>query len=107
MCSRLLSDKECEVYGNLHAVEANVKEETLLSLIYIAGYVQKKGRVVKENDFLFYYHKFGKYIDALSRGSITLLQHCVVQWCIFCVTFFQQVLDARCRKFFVDLVFKF
>ena len=79
MCSRLLSDEECEVCGNLHAVEANVKEEALLSLIYIAGYVQKKGRVVKENDFLFYYHKFGKYVDALSRGSLTLLQHCVVQ----------------------------
>ena len=42
-CSRLLNDKECEVFDNLHALEASVKEETLLSLIYIAGYVQKKG----------------------------------------------------------------
>ena len=47
-----------------------MKEETLLSLIYIAGYVQKKGGVVKENDSLFHY-KFGKYIDALNRGSLS------------------------------------
>ena len=42
MCSRLLNDKECEVFDNLRALEANVKEETLLSLVYIAGYVQKR-----------------------------------------------------------------
>ena len=43
MSSRLLNDKECEVFDNLHIFEASVKVETLLSLIYIAGYVQKKG----------------------------------------------------------------
>ena len=42
MCSRLLNDKECEVFDNLRFLEASVKEETLLSLIYIAGYVQKR-----------------------------------------------------------------
>ena len=105
MCSRLLNDKKCEVFGNLHALEASVKEETLLSLIYIAGYVQKKGGAVKENDSLFYYHKFGKYVDALNGRSLTLPQNCLVQWCIFCVIFFLQVLDARCRIFFVDIFF--
>ena len=42
MCSRLLNDKECEVFENLHALEASVKGETLSSIIYIAGYVQKR-----------------------------------------------------------------
>ena len=42
MCSCLLNDKECEVFDNLRSLEASVKEETLLSLIYIAGYVQKR-----------------------------------------------------------------
>ena len=88
-----MNDKECEVFDNLHALEVSVKEETLLSLIYIAGYVQKKGGVVKENDSLFHYHKFGKYVDALNRGSLFLLQDYLVQWCIFCVIFFLQVLD--------------
>ena len=32
---------------------------------------KKKGGVVKENDFLCHYHKFGKYIDALNRGSLS------------------------------------
>ena len=76
------------------------------SLIYIAGYVQKKGGVVKENDLLFHYHKFGKYVDALNRGSLSLPQDYLVQWCIFCVIFFPQVLDAGCRKYFVDRFFK-
>ena len=67
----MLNDKECEVFDNLHALEASVKEETLLSLIYITEYEQKKGGVVKENDSLFQYRKFGKYIDALTRGSLS------------------------------------
>ena len=101
-----MNDKECEVFDNLHALEVSVKEETLSSLIYIAGYVQKKGGVVKENDLLFHYHKFGKYVDALNRGSLSLPQDYLVQWCIFCVIFFPQVLDAGCRKYFVDRFFK-
>ena len=100
-----MNDKECEAFDNLHALEASVKEETLLSLIYIAGYVQKKGGVMKENDLLFHYHKFGKFVDALNRGSLTLPQDYLVQWCIFCVIFFLQVLDAGCRKYFVDRFF--
>ena len=99
MCSRLLNDKECEVFDNLHPLEASVIEETLLSLIYIAGYVQKKDCVVKENDSLFYYHKFGKYVDALNRGPITLSQEFPEQWCIFCVIFFLQVLDVDFENF--------
>ena len=90
----------------MHALEVSVKEETLSSLIYTAGYVQKKRGVVKENDLLFHYHKFGKYVDALNRGSLSLPQDYLVQWCIFCVIFFPQVLDAGCRKYFVDRFFK-
>ena len=33
---------------------------------------KKKGGLVKENDSMFYYHKFGKYVDALDRWSLTL-----------------------------------
>ena len=101
-----MNDKECEVFDNLHALEVSVKEETLSSVIYITGYVQKKVVVVKENDLLFHYHKFGKYVDALNRGSVSLPQDYLVQWCIFCVIFFPQVLDAGCRKYFVDRFFK-
>ena len=101
----MLNDKKCEVFNNLHALEASVKEETLLSLIYIAGYVQKKGGVVKENDSLFHYHKFEKYVDALNRGSRTLPLDYFVQWCIFCLIFFLEVLNAECRKYFVDMFF--
>ena len=100
-----MNDKECEVFDNLHALEVSVKEETLLSLIYVAGYVQKKDGVVKENDSLFHYHKFGKHVDALNRGSLPLPQVYLVQGCIFCVIFFLQALDAGCRKYFVDRFF--
>ena len=74
----------------------------MLSLIYIAGYIQKKGGEVKENDSFFYHQNFEKYFDALNRGSLTLPQDSLVQWCTLCVIFFLQVLDGGCRKFFVD-----
>ena len=63
---------------------------------------KKKDGVVKENDSLFHYHKFGKYVDALNRGSLSLPQDYLVKWCIFCVIFFLQVLDVGCRKYFVE-----
>ena len=81
----------------LIGLAASVKEETLLS--HSAGYAQKKGGVVKENDSLFYYHKFTKYVDALNRGSLILPQDYLVQWCIFCVIFFQQVSMRGVEKF--------
>ena len=34
---------------------------------------------VKENDSLFHYHEFGKYVDALNRGSLALPQDYLVQ----------------------------
>ena len=39
-CSRNLDEKESEIMDNLSALEENIQEDTLLSIIYIAGYIQ-------------------------------------------------------------------
>ena len=48
MCSRLLNDKECEVFDNLHILQASVKEETLLPLIHRVS--QKNDTICDPND---------------------------------------------------------
>ena len=75
----------------------------MLSLIYIAGYIQKKGGEVKENDSFYYHQNFGKYFDALNKGSLTLPQDSLVHWCTFCVIFFLQVLDTGCPKILISV----
>ena len=78
VCSQRLNDKECEVLDNLQTLEESLREETV-SLVHIAGYVQKRGYEVKENDLLSYYQKFGKYFDVLNKGSLTITQDYLVQ----------------------------
>ena len=41
-CSRNLDEKESEIMDNLSALEENIQKDTLLSIVYIAGYIQKK-----------------------------------------------------------------
>ena len=52
MCSKQLNDKECKVLGDSQNLEESYREETILFLIHIAKYIQKKRSEVKENDSL-------------------------------------------------------
>ena len=60
---------------------------------------------MKENDSLFYYHKFRKYVDALNRGSLTLPQNYLCAVVYILRDFLPASLGARCQKFFVDMFF--
>ena len=98
-CKTSLTEQECEIIDNLSTLEDKVPEETTSSLIYIAGYVQKKGGQAKENDTVFYFEKYGKYLESINRGHLIIPQDCIVQWCIFCLIFFVQLSNIKCHNF--------
>ena len=56
----------------------------LTAILYIAGYLQKQAGQIHDNDTMYYYDKFGKYLDQLNRGALLLPQDHFVQWCIYC-----------------------
>ena len=96
-CSRNLDEKESEIMDNLSALEENIQEDTLLSIIYIAGYIQKKNGY-EYDDTVFYYQKFGSYFDSLDRGGLcTMLYsgHCSA------LSYFCQFSEQLCRTFLV------
>ena len=102
-CSRDLDDLEAQIIDNLIELEASIQRETMLSLVYIAGYIEKIGDTdTNGDDTYFYYEKYSEYFDALDRGNLTKPRDAVVQWTVFCLIFFVQLIDRSskvCGKF--------
>ena len=97
-CFRRLNEQECEVFDNLPELEDKVQAESLLSIVYIAGYVQRKNGY-DYTDTKFYYIKCGAYIDDLNRGGLVIPFDNIVQWCIFCFILFEQLSEEFCQSF--------
>ena len=53
---------------NLIELEESIPRETMLSLVYIAGYIEKLNKE-SSMDTMFYYEKYGDYFNALERKS--------------------------------------
>ena len=80
-CNGELNEEECEIIDNLSDLESNLSKETLSSLVYIAGYVQKGSDDI--DDTTYYYEKYGNYLNALNRGGLTVPSDNCVEWTIF------------------------
>ena len=104
LCKRLLTDEECEIFDNLQALEKSVGSDVVAAILYIAGYLQKQANQNRDNDTMYYYDKFGKYLDQLNRGVLVLPQGHLVQWCIYCFVLFTQIGERVCRTFLINLL---
>ena len=91
LCKRLLTDEECEIFDNLEALEKSVGSDVVAAILYIAGYLQKQAGQIRDNDTMYYYDKFGNYLDQLNRGALVLPQGHLEQWCIYCFVLFTQI----------------
>ena len=101
-CLRKLTEGESEIVDSLIELEKSIHKDTLLSLVYISGYVQKGDKGVHFDDTNIYYNKYGDYIDALNRGGLKVPSDTVVQWAIFCFILFTQLSGTYCRTFLVE-----
>ena len=61
-----------------------------MSLVYIAGYAQRKyDAAFRDGDeATYYYSEFGGHIDKLNRGGLCKPVDVVVQWAFLCYSFF-------------------
>ena len=103
LCKRILTNEECEIFDNLEALEKSVESDVAAAILYIAGYLQKQACQICDNDTMYYYDKFGKYLDQLNRGAVVLPQDHLVQWCIYCFVLFTQIGEWVCRTFLINL----
>ena len=103
LCKRLPTDKECEIFDNLEAPEESVGSDVVAAILYITGYLPKQAGQIRDNDTMYYYDKFLKYLDQLNRGVLALPQDHLVQWCIYCFVLFTQIGERVCRTFLINL----
>ena len=96
VCNRELNEKESEIMDNLDKLEESVPRETMLSLIYIAGYIERNNEH-EDDDTKIYYQKYPDYFDAINRGSLKVPRDSIVQWLVFSYVFFTQLMDRPCE----------
>ena len=102
---RLLTNKECEIFDNLEALEESFESNVVAAILYIAGYLQKQADQIRDNDTMYYYDKFGKCLDQLNKGALVMPQDHLVQWYIYCFVLFTQIGERVCRTFFDKFVY--
>ena len=100
-CGRDLEEGEQEIVDNLAELESKIQEDTMFSIIYISGYVQRKNGSEGDDDTFFYYQKFGEYFNKLDRGGLVAPNDSIVQWVSLCFIFFNQVTGVVCRNFLI------
>ena len=85
-CNRQLSYSEQEVFTNLLQLESNLDASTLMSLVYIAGYICRGTEII--DDTYIYYAKYGEFTNDLSRGGLKIPPDYICQWVILCFCLF-------------------
>ena len=99
-CCRDTPTDEKELLDNLHDLKSSVNQSTLITIVYIADYVQKS-EIKIYDDTTNYYQKYGDYLNSLNRGGLQISTDTLVQWSFFCFLFFQGATGLLCRMFCV------
>ena len=98
------------VFDSVPNLEDKLNADTMLSLIYIAGCVERKHQG-ETADTTEYYERHSAYLDALDRGELCVPGDNIAQWTIYCFVLFIQFSEDLCRKFviaqFTDIAEKY
>ena len=105
-CNFDLTSEQRDVMNSLERHEKNIEDETMMSLVYIAGYASRKS-VINENELFetttFYYQKHGSFQDDIDREGLQVPTDVVCQWVVFLFHYFGSVKNFVCRKSSADL----
>ena len=100
LCNKSSDEKDSCIIDNLNELEESILTETFYALVYIAGYIKKNEKPADEYT-TFYFENFGRSIDALNTGGLTIPTDSIVQWKIFCFIFLCQLYSPMCRNFYI------
>ena len=75
-CGFLLSEDMCAILDNLPELESGLSMDTIMTLVYIAGYVVR-------NDDPHTYGKYGSFTNEMNRGGLTIPGDSASQWVIY------------------------
>jgi len=77
-------------------IENLLSTDSIMALVYIAGYVIRHDDLSSDESFLFY-ERYGDYMKQLNRGGLTIPGDCVCQWVMMSYILFQKISDSVCR----------
>ena len=100
-CGFLLNESICEIIKNLPDLQKSLTKTVLMSLIYIAGYVEKKD---DNCDSYVYATEYGNYLHELSREELNVPGDTIDQFAIYGYIFFYQVSEITCCKSFTRIL---
>ena len=95
-CGILLSDDMCDVLDNLPELEKSLTVDTIMTLVYIAGYIVRNDDDQLERSY-FYYEQYGNFLKDLNRGGLCIPYDAVCQWVIYSYAMFKVLAEVCCR----------
>ena len=105
-CKLEMTNELLETLHSLEALEKRIDKETMMSLVYIAGYVFRN-LTLKDDELsqttTFYYQKYGSFQADIDRGGLQVPTDMACQWACFCFVMFGNVKDLVCRRSLSDL----
>ena len=95
-CGILLSDDMCDVLDNLPELEKSLPFDTIMTLVYIAGYIVRKDDERLERSY-FYYEQYGNFLKDLNRGGLHIPYDAACQWVVYSYAMFKVLAEVCCR----------
>ena len=106
-CSRILTERECNIIEDLSdpdkvvGLEDNLDSSCKMGLVYVAGYIQRNHDYIGnvEGGSHDYYSKYGAYLNEINRGGLLIPVDSLVQWVFICYFLYLNLDHTNlCRK---------
>ena len=93
-CDFVLDLRMCETMDCLPEMQPSVSVDSMMGLVYIAGYIIGKDENGDDaDDSHFYYNKYGSFTHNLNRGGLHLQGDTVSQWVVYGYMMFNEVVN--------------
>ena len=93
----------CTILDNLPELESSLSVDTIMALVYIAGYVVRNDDDAVD-DTHFYFEKYGSFTNEMNRGGLTIPGDSACQLVIYSYVMFHQVVDYSSRTYLCNVL---
>ena len=103
-CTFWMSESQLQTFHCLEDLEPSVHKTTMMTLVYISGYVCRHVDD-EEIDTYKYYEQHGEYLVELNRGKLRIPNDRICQWTFFSYILFYVVSSEVCWKSLKKLLY--